>query len=220
MLRGHFLLSLNFVKKGLNLEQSRVGANSQTTYISSKRSGKMAWRVDILKRKKQKTFFFFCHYISPETIVVQLFRSSTCLSKATVISWLVKSPAHLRGIKHESEPPTSAGIKRVYQLEPGIGPPSEESCHCRTNPIKVEITQVDWSHDKEDLAIWPSWRSVRSFWMRRFHTLVVHVQFSRKEISLRNDKTAIWLSATQLRPKVEVKLHEVFQEDRTLPKLK
>lgn len=56
--------------------------------------------------------------------------------------------------------------------------------------------------------------------MRRFHTLVVHVQFSRKEISLRNDKTAIWLSATQLRPKVEVKLHEVFQEDRTLPKLK
>lgn len=181
----------------------------------------MAWRVDILKRKKQKTFFFFfCHYISPETIVVQLFRSSTCLSKATVISWLVKSPAHLRGLKHESEPPTSAGIKRVYQLEPGCGPPSEESCHCRTNPIKVEITQVDWSHDKEDLAIWPSWRSVRSFWMRRFHTLVVHVQFSRKEISLRNDKTAIWLSATQLRPKVEVKLHEVFQEDRTLPKLK
>lgn len=151
---------------------------------------------------------------------MQLFRSSACLSKATVISWLVKSPAHLRGIKHESEPPTSAGIKRVYQLEPGFGPPSEESCHCRTNPIKVEITQVDWSHDKEDLAIWPSWRSVRSFWMRRFHTLVVHVQFSRKEISLRNDKTAIWLSATQLRPKVEVKLHEVFQEDRTLPKLK
>lgn len=56
--------------------------------------------------------------------------------------------------------------------------------------------------------------------MRRFHTLVVHVQFSRKEISPRNDKTAIWLSATQLRPKVEVKLREVFQEDGTLPKLK
>lgn len=172
-----------------------------------------------VERKMALIFFFFFKVLHLSGDNCTGSGSSTCLPKAPVISWLVKSPAHLRGIKHESEPPTSAGIKKVYQLAPGCGPPSEESCHCRTNPIKVEITQVDWSHDKEDQAIWPSWRSVRSFWTRPFHTLVVHVQFSRKEISLRNDKTDVWLSATQLRQKVEVKLHKVFQADKTLLKL-